>query len=126
RGDFFEGTGEVGLHYWRTDRRRLVLDKKRRRAARVECECRLGLTGEVTVMRGGGEAVARKADRLGEEIAPRQSAKALMHGLDPGEHTGDRYRERPDARNANSIALRGRSGGSRTGAVEHDSAFACW
>ena len=71
-----------------------------------------------------GEAVARKGDGLREELAPRQSAKALMHCRDPGEHAWDRDRKRPDPRNAAGITFRSRGRRSGARAVEHDSARA--
>src|SRR5439155_20542599 len=90
--------------------------------AHIEIEGRAILAGKVAVVRGDGEAAASKVDRLDEEIAPRQSAKAPMHRFDPGEHTRNRDRRRPDARNTAGVALRCRRFRGRTGAVEHDSA----
>src|SRR3984893_18572647 len=78
------------------------------------------LTSEVAVVRGGGEPAALKGDRLDEEIAPRQSTKAPMHRLDPGEHTRNRDRQRPDARNAAGVALPCRYFRGGSGAVEHN------
>src|SRR6516164_11174314 len=78
--------------------------------------------GEVAVMWGDGEAVTRKGDGLGEELAPGPSAEALMHRSDPGKHAGYRDRKRPDPRNAPGITFWSRGRRRRARTVEHDGA----
>src|SRR5262249_3705546 len=109
-GDLFERAGKIGLDDRGAERRRRAAREERRGARRVGQERGAMLVGEVAIAACRAKAVAGESDRFGEEIAPRQAAKALVHLIEAGERARNRNRERPDARNAARIALE-RGGG---------------
>ena len=119
-GNFFERAGEIRLHDRGPQGRAASRRRETGRWCGFDQQGRAVLVGEMAIRSGGAKPVAGKGDRLGEQIAPRQPAKAAMHPVERRQHPRHRNRQRAGARNAAGITLRRRCGGRRTGAVEHD------